>query len=408
MRHLLIRVLTISVFISACASPATTEEVPASSSVPATAAPTATQEPTPTPEPCGRIVSPMSLTPASIDAQKFEPPDGYTYFGFFYDETEASSEIMGDTRPLGESLCDAVQQELAGKSPTIMRAYSLMFQKGSQTFAEAIAMIDMYEAGLRANVVPFIDWGPASGYNGTTTKDIVSGKLDDYIRQYARDVKAYGDPVFIRLICGEFNNSSWTACAPLANPALTIDDFVNSWKRIVDIFNKEGVTNVAWVWIMLPIPPEWGSDPRWREYYPGDEYVDWVGVNMGDWGQPNWMDPAYEFALKHDKPFFISEFAIRFPGVPTTHADQLDWIGRMFDYVESHDQVKAILYFNMNLSEEEPVDPTTFTFEYNGQVNYLANVNDFDQRLIAGGPDMRALFSSRIANDRYISTVFAP
>ena len=41
----------------------------------------------------------------------------------------------------------------------------------------------------------------------------------------------------------------------------------------------------------------------------------------------------------------------------------------------------------------------------NGQVNYVPNVNDMDQRLLAGGDDVRALFASRIADPRYVSTI---
>jgi hypothetical protein len=36
---------------------------------------------------------------------------------------------------------------------------------------------------------------------------------------------------------------------------------------------------------------------------------------------------------------------------------------------------------------------------------YVPNVNDHDQRLIAGGKDMRAPFTRRIADPRYISTL---
>jgi hypothetical protein len=38
-------------------------------------------------------------------------------------------------------------------------------------------------------------------------------------------------------------------------------------------------------------------------------------------------------------------------------------------------------------------------------VNYVPDVNDYEQRLLAGGADIRASFTRRIADPRYISTL---
>lgn len=41
----------------------------------------------------------------------------------------------------------------------------------------------------------------------------------------------------------------------------------------------------------------------------------------------------------------------------------------------------------------------------NRQVNDVPDVNDLDQRLLAGGADIRASFATRIADPSYISTL---
>lgn len=375
---------------------------------------------------CGRSASaPATAAPStgSGTLAKSEPPDGYAYFGFLFrlwDESPPSANVMwGDTRPLAERICDSVAVELAGKTPAIIKVQSEWRSPDGtpQPFRAVLGDIEKIHGALGSDVVPMLEWQADTGtgsdsapgtYTGITTKDIASGSLDTYIRQYARDVKAHAKPLFIRLICGEFNGNWWQWCSPLANPALTTADFVKAWRRVVDIFRHEGVTNVAWLWIpVTPTPPsqDWGFDPGWQAYYPGDAYVDRVGSDLNDWGQPSWLDPVYQFGVDRGKPFFLAEFGIRHDGTGLTHVDQVRWLTAMFDYFESHPQIKAIIYCNYKLNPDRCQDSVRHVWLYDGQVNYVPDVNDLDQRLLAGGADIRALFATRIAESRHSSTL---
>ena len=365
-----------------------------------------TQTPTPTPL-CGTLASGIVYStpePGRIFA-KFEPPDGQVYFGFTYklwDESPPSENAKwGDVRPFAERICDSVKFELNGKTPTFIKVQNLW----PNPFSAALADIEKIHVVLGPTVIPMLSWGISPGI---TTKDITSGSLDRYITQYAQDVKAYGLPLFIKLICGEFNGSWWEACSPKANSSLTNQDFVDAWRRVVDIFKREGVTNVAWLWIPVAFPPapqDMGRDPNWQAYYPGDEYVDWVGGDLNDWGKPRWLDPLYQFAIDHNKPFFLSEFAIRHENTMYTHRQRINWLKAMFDYFATHPQIKAISYYNYRNYPDPNPSGSDHVFLYDGQVSYVPNVSDHDQRLIAGGEDIRALFSSRIGDPRYVSTL---
>jgi hypothetical protein len=77
----------------------------------------------------------------------------------------------------------------------------------------------------------------------------------------------------------------------------------------------------------------------------------------------------------------------------------------MFDYFESHPQIKAIIYCNYKLNPDRSQDSVRHVWLYDGQVNYVPDVNDLDQRLLAGGADIRALFATRIVESRYISAL---
>src|SRR5262249_56211506 len=85
----------------------------------------------------------------------------------------------------------------------------------------------------------YLDWNlvnTTAANGGITTKDIASGALDGYIRQYARDLKAFGNPVLVRLFGGEFNGSWWYGQSPRANPSLTTPDFVAAWRPLLALF----------------------------------------------------------------------------------------------------------------------------------------------------------------------------
>jgi len=370
--------------------------------------PISTPSLTPTPTPlCGTLtsVSAYSTSEPGKTFAKFEPPDGQVYFGFtfkLWDESPASENAKwGDVRPFAERICDSVKYELSGKTPTFIKVVS----EWTNPFSASFADIANIHAALGPTVVPMIAWHTTPGI---TTKDIASGEFDGYIAQYARDVKAYGLPLFIVPICSEFNGSWWQLCSPKANSNLTRQDFVDAWHRVVDIFRQEGVTNVAWLWIPVafpPIPQEMGRDPYWQAYYPGDEYVDWVGGNINDWGVPSWLDPLVQFGIDHKKPFFLAEFAIRHEGTKYTHIQRINWLNAMFNYFASHPQIKAIGYYNYQNNPDPNPSGSDHVFLYDGQVSYVPDVSDHDQRLIAGGNDIRALYASRIADPRYVSTL---
>jgi hypothetical protein len=363
---------------------------------------------------CGTPVSvPGSALPGG--PARFEPPDGYSYFGFMYRLWESDDPAWGDTRVFSDRICDAVDIELAGKTPATLFAWNgwQSADGTAQPFSTVQPDLDRIHAALGPGVVPMLEWtantetaDPSAPYSGITTKDIAGGSLDAYIRQYARDVKQYGDPLFIRLICGEFNGDWWPWCSPNANPDLSRADFVNAWRRVVDIFRQQGVTNVAWLWNPVA-PAPWaedaGWDVDWAAYYPGDAYVDWVGADLNDWGQPAWLDPVYEFAVGHGKPLFLTEFAIR-DGL-SDHTQIVAWLGTMLDYVENHPQIKAISVCNYKTFAEDDLGSGDLVWLYDGQVNYRPDVNDLDTRLLAGGPDIRTLFADRISIGRYISTL---
>jgi hypothetical protein len=347
---------------------------------------------------------------AGVLTQLVPAPDGQAYFGFTFRLWDSTDQAVGDSRPFDQRIQDSIQNELAGKTPTFLTVWAGWQNSGQFVpFGASSSDVAKVHGVTGAHSLLYLDWNltTTTAHNGgVTTKDIAAGKLDDYIRRYAQALKAYADPVLIRLFGGEFNGSWWYGQSPLANRNLTAADFVAAWQRVVNIFRWVGADNVSFAWVpgaYPPTPVTW-VDSKIAAYYPGDDYVDWVGADLYDIGPPSWLDPVYAFAVAHAKPFFMAEWGVRLGGSNLTPAQDQAWLGSMFDYFESHPDIKAINYFNYN--NRSTWDHSQAAYLDGGQVNYMPNVADGDSRLLAqSGADFQGIYSSRIANPRYRSTI---
>jgi hypothetical protein len=129
-----------------------------------------------------------------------------------------------------------------------------------------------------------------------------------YLRRWARSAAASGGPVFLRF--ASEMNGAWTAYH--GNPWL----YRSKFRLVASVMRREA-PNVAMVWTPYCLPA--GNIPA---YYPGDDAVDWVGVNIysvhhhnGNLEEPadqedplELLKPVYDrYAAK--KPIQISEYA---------------------------------------------------------------------------------------------------
>jgi mannan endo-1,4-beta-mannosidase len=106
---------------------------------------------------------------------------------------------------------------------------------------------------------------------GISLAAIAQGKYDSYLEAYAAEAKAYGGQVIISF--GPEMNGSWYSWGwTLQSPA----DFVAAWQHVVTVFRNTGASNVIWMWVVNRIS-QW-TGPL-SEYWPGNNYVDWVGYD---------------------------------------------------------------------------------------------------------------------------------
>ena len=120
--------------------------------------------------------------------------------------------------------------------------------------------------------IPLVGWGCG------VSKQINTGQHDDTIRKTAEAMKAFGQEFFMRY-CWEMDGNKRTG--EVGEP----EEFIQSWIRIYNIFKEVGADNVVWVWCGNANTFKHLNDKNayaW-DYYPGDEYVDWVSADGYNW-----------------------------------------------------------------------------------------------------------------------------
>ncbi|MCG7288291.1 FHA domain-containing protein [Cellulomonas sp. ACRRI] len=136
---------------------------------------------------------------------------------------------------------------------------------------------------------------------------IVAGDFDAYLTQYARDVAATGLPLAIRL--DHEMNGTWYPWAEQSGSGASINgnnvgDYVKMWQHVHDIFEANGANEyVIWVWapnIVNNLSSSHQSTEFLRALYPGDAYVDWVGVS-GYQRPPYKADNNATFSYTYDR-----------------------------------------------------------------------------------------------------------
>jgi hypothetical protein len=182
-----------------------------------------------------------------------------------------------------------------------------------------------------------IGFWPSGELHVDDTAAAASGAYDGFWSAVARLVRGSKEPVFIRPGF-EFGGSG----------AGEVYDPVNyklAFRRMVDLFRAEGATNVAFIWDQY-------NEPNYMNFYPGDEYVDWWGINLfhnGDFTSPSTVAFMND-ALVHGKPVMICEASPKDQPV-TDPASWSLWYGPYFDFVKRYAHLKGIAYINSSWAQ---------------------------------------------------------
>ena len=119
----------------------------------------------------------------------------------------------------------------------------------------------------------------ARGSGCATADAINAGTFDAQLRRQAAAIRSVGRRVLVRFnyeMTSNKENTCFTGFTVKQNYPLAASKYVAAWKHVVDLFRSAGATNVQWVWA----PGHRAYAQRiWKQFYPGDGYVDWIGVD---------------------------------------------------------------------------------------------------------------------------------
>lgn len=187
-----------------------------------------------------------------------------------------------------------------------------------------------YHSWLRDNGYPVVFSVKSKRSNGTAVPyaDVAAAQpgsaLHDEIVGWADRMRDYGAPLYFAYNHEpESKSSSALGAAP---------DFIAAWRKVHDIFQQRGATNVKFIWIMTDYafmvgPAASNYAPKW---YPGDDYLDAMGADAYNWhncraGISNpWKSleqiirPFRDFGALHpDEELWLTEYAtVEDPAVP--------------------------------------------------------------------------------------------
>ncbi len=235
-----------------------------------------------------RLIILLSLFTIRLAAQaKFEPPAG-CYIGAFIQNDPLLHSVQ---YPYG----DAARFE----SSTAKHATYLTYCGYGQPFPS-----DLVRYYNGRNAIIQIGFEPNSGLG--VVKD------SSYLRDWARAARKSGAMIFLRW--ASEMNGNW---APWHGDTAL---YIEKWKVVWRVM-KEEAPNVAMVWTPNDVPDVQGSPAdNPYSYYPGDGYVDWVGIDFycvyySDDGSPERVDPRTKLRVVYDryasrKPVMISEWGV--------------------------------------------------------------------------------------------------
>jgi beta-mannanase len=234
----------------------------------------------------------------------------------------------------------------AGAHPTMIQ----FFVKWTQGFRpDAVAMC------YKQHALPLLSWEPWAGEKygksqpAFALRRITGGVYDAYIARFARGVRNQRWPVVIRF-AHEMNGHwyPWSERQSGNRPG----EYAQAWRHVHDIFTRVGATNVIWVWspnIIRPVP-----QVSLHRLYPGDAYVDWVGMvgyGTGERVAGEVFDPTIQrirtFTRKH---LLITETGAE-PG-----PEKAAWTASLFHWLRRHRDVVGFTWFEMSATQGGSAD----------------------------------------------------
>lgn len=199
-------------------------------------------------------------------------------------------------------------------------------------------------------ISPVITWEPwfLPSKEGVNPDDILSGKYDEYIHDFAERLRPVKTTVYIRF--AHEANGNWYPWSD--QKTWGKGKYAAVYQYVRKVFERGGASRVRWIFSINAenVP----SDNTYTQYYPGDEFVDYVGVDGYNWGiTQSWSKwrsfeeifiPIYRDVVKrYRKPVMVTEVATASKG-----GDKTRWIRQAMQALKRMKEIRAVIFFNQD------------------------------------------------------------
>ncbi len=267
------------------------------------------------------IASPVFISETRIENEKLIAPTGNKVYHAAYPDFGGTEDIVTDERIYYFE--DLVQKELAW-------AYF-----SNNWIDEIVFPTQPVNTILSTGKIPFIRLMARSNFNEDqadpvySMQRIIDGDFDSELTQWAIDAANTNTTLLAEF--GTEVNGSWFPWNGVYNGGATTTNygdpnlpdgperFRDAYRHIIAICRNNGATNITW---FFHVDAEGQPDEDWNKianYYPGDDYIDWVGASV--YGN-HFQDEDYitfedklnmiypDLVALTNKPIAILEFAI--------------------------------------------------------------------------------------------------
>ncbi|KAB8036269.1 hypothetical protein GCL60_15915 [Silvanigrella paludirubra] len=252
--------------------------------------------------------------------------------------------------------------------------------------------------------IPFLSWYPGTGVVEPTPDDICkriySGKFDDYLKRSCNYLAKFfhdskfndnlGEPKLYLRFAHEMNYKNHAY-------SNNTKDFVKMWKYVYSFvrnFNNDYRIDLSKNRIQFVFCPGNFLIEKYpfELYYPGDEYLEWKGLDGYNWGGRSWLqfDEVFvPYLIRMNKlsslPLSICEFgssAKVYVNNKLQYNPELkkEWIKYAYEWLSNENnllkyKIKMSIYYNLSLNKD--IDSGIYVSDNsslnNNTLNYVIN-----------------------------------
>ena len=228
------------------------------------------------------------------------------------------------------------------------------FYKGWDTPFDAARVLASWQRGE----VPVMTWesrplATADDPTDYSLRRIANGDFDGYLTTFAHDITTLGLPFVLRFD-HEMNGNWYRWAEPDPHYDNAKGDYVAAWRHVHDLFEAAGANRlVVWTWSPNRVD-NLSRLPSIDNYYPGRDYVDWVGMTgyyrPGDGAAT--FDATYDKTLAElrrvapDVPILLAEV-----GATETGGKKVGFVQSFFPGLAANPDLVGFIWFNYAVSQ---------------------------------------------------------